>query len=74
MIIYHRNHEGYYNYSPSFIRTSSTTRLWDKVDDDNNDDDGDDDDISYNKKKSLYKVYDEAIELINLEETVEKTQ
>jgi chromosome segregation ATPase len=74
MIIYHRNHEGYYNYSPSFIRTSSTTRLWDKVDDDNNDDDGDDDDISYNKKKSLYKVYDEAIELINLEETIEKTQ
>jgi chromosome segregation ATPase len=68
MIIYHSNHEGYYYYSPSFIRTSSTTRLWDKVDDDDNDD------VIKHKKKALYKVYDEAIELIRLEETVEKTQ
>ena len=68
MIIYHSNHEGYYYYSPSFIRTSSTTRLWNKVDDDDNDD------VDKNKEKALYKVYDEAIEFIRLEETVEKTQ
>ena len=68
MISYHSNHEGYYYYSPSFIRTSSTTRLWNKVDDDDNDD------VDKNKEKALYKVYDEAIQFIRLEETVEKTQ